>query len=96
MIPPCEPEIKEQIKRTIFVAKMWADSHEKIIQQQPSKDNGWELKGKRQKILWYDGPQLPEALVPDESFEIGADDGDSLVMEVSTSDEESMTSSDED
>ena len=95
-IPPCEPEIKQQIKRATFVAKMWADSHEKIIQQQPSKDDGWELKGGTYEILWYDGPQMPETLVPDESFEIGADDSDSLLMELSTSDEESMPSSDED
>ena len=98
MIPPCEAEVTQQIKRATFVAKMWADSHEKMIQQQPSKDDGWELKENVYEILWFDGPQMPETLVPDESsFETGAEDDDSLLLELkpSSSDEESMPSSDE-
>jgi len=90
MVPPCEAEVTQQIKRATFVAKMWADSHEKVIQQQPTKEDGWELKGNVYEVLWFDGPQMPDSLVPEEGeTETDLEDDDDLMdFEPSPSDED--------
>jgi hypothetical protein len=92
MIPPCEAEVTQQIKRATFVAKMWADAHEKMIQQQPTKEDGWDLQGNVYEVLWFDGPQVPESLAPNEGETSQDEDEEDMDFEQSSSDEEGITS----
>jgi len=94
MIPPCESEISQHIKRSSFVAKIWANADLSELNQHPSSNDGWELHEEQYEIIWFDGQQLPESMVPEEedhSHQESSDDD----LNVSSSDEDGL-SSDED
>ena len=96
-IPPCESEIRQQIKRASFVARMWGAANQSEIQQHPTEYDGWTMQNESYEIIWFDGPQLPAALVPETETELddlgSLDDDD---FEVSSSDEEDLSLSDDD
>ena len=92
-LPPCEAEVMCHLKRVAFVAKMWAHADEAELVQHPSADDGWTLDNGVYKPVWFDGPQLPGALVPDNNE--GAEEIDDS-LEASFSDEEDDASNEED
>lgn len=72
---------------------MWANVDVTDIQQHPTEDDGWELQDESYEISWFSGPQLPDALVPDEEATEEESDED---FQLSSSDEEKdLSSSDE-
>ena len=82
-LPPCEAELRQHLRRASFIAKMWSTADEPIIDQYPNSTNGWELSDNSYHIIWFDSPQLPDALVPesvssdeeeDERQELSSDD----------------------
>ena len=86
-LPPCEAELRQHLRRASFVAKMWSMADEQIIEQHPSSTNGWELVDNRYDIIWFDGPQLPDTLMPDDSID-SSDEDDDPQMEMSSDDDE--------
>lgn len=93
MLPPCETELSQHIKRASFVARMWATATDPQIIQHPSPENGWELKDGLYEVIWFEGPELPDSLIPVEG-DLHEDDSDDN-FEILSSDEESCLSSDE-
>ena len=89
-IPPCKAELTQHIRRACFVARMWGAANQTHITTHPTPDDGWELTDDTYVPIWFQGPQLPQILVPDEQVP----DEDTSV-EVSSSDEEEVSDSDE-
>ena len=88
-LPPCEAEVMCHLKRVAFVAKMWADADLAELVQQPSEDDGWMLENGVYTPVWFDGPQLPDSLVPKMPVDNeGADAIDNESFEAASSDEE--------
>lgn len=92
-LPSCEAEVMCHLKRVAFVARMWADADQSQLAQHPSVEDGWTLDDGIYNPIWFEGPQLPDALVPDENEESEEND-DSL--EATSSDEEGEASDNED
>ncbi|KAK3891673.1 hypothetical protein Pcinc_004424 [Petrolisthes cinctipes] len=44
MLPSCETELSQHIKRASYVAGMWTTTNDREIMQHPSSEDGWELK----------------------------------------------------
>ena len=63
-LPPCETELQQHIHRSAFVAKMWADADQQTIHQHPPPENGCDLVNNQYEIIWFEGLQLPDTLVP--------------------------------
>ena len=93
MLPPCDTELSLHIKRASFVARMWATAIESEITHHPSTENGWQLKDGQYEVIWFEGPELPESLIPVEGDH--HDDDSDNTFEISSSDEESCLSSDD-
>ena len=64
-LPPCEAEMRQHIHRSAFVANMWADADQQTIDQHPATEDGWELINDQYEIIWFNGLQLPDTLVPE-------------------------------
>lgn len=86
MLPSCEPELSQHIKRTSFVARMWATATDPDIIQHPPPEDGWELKDGHYEVIWFEGPELHDSLIPEEG-DLHEDSDDNF--EISSSDEES-------
>ena len=93
-LPPCQSELTAQVNRSAFIARMWANANENHIDQHPKQQNGWELQDNIYRILWFEGQQLPDTLVPedDESTEPSSDNDFDLA---SSDDEGNLDSDDE-
>lgn len=65
-LPPCESELMAHVNRSAFVATMWANADQKEIEQHPKQHDGWELEGDTYNIVWFEGQQVPDTLVPKE------------------------------
>ena len=63
-LPPCRADLSNHMKRSGFVARMWADADQPFIEQEPHE--GWEVVDGRYDIVWFSGPQLPEDLCPED------------------------------
>ena len=46
---------------------MWVNADQKEIDQHPKLHDGWELEDDIYNIVWFEGQQLPDTLVSDES-----------------------------
>ena len=91
LIPPCEAEVVYHIKRLLFVAKMWFHANRRHIDQHPLESDGWELRNGSYMPILFEGPQLPETLLPDGdevNYEINDDEDAELRLEAASSDEE--------
>ena len=86
-LPPCEAEVMCHLKRVAFVSKMWADADKAQLVQHPSEDNGWTLENGIYTPIWFDGPQLPDSLVPEGNDCVDEID-DIVSFEAASSDEE--------
>ena len=62
-IPPCEAELAPHIERSAFVARLWGSAHQQQLDKAPT--SGWENVDGEFRIVWFDGNQLPPALVPE-------------------------------
>ena len=51
--------------RSTFVAKMWANADQQTIDQHPAPENGRDLTNNQYEIIWFEGLQFPDTLVPD-------------------------------
>ena len=71
--------------RSTFVAKMWANADQQTIDQHPAPENGWDLINNQYEIIWFEGLQFPDTLVPD-TEDAQCEDDDSPVVQ--SSDEE--------
>ena len=69
----------DNLHRSAFVAKMWADADQQTIDQHPEPKDGWELINDQYEIIWFEGLQLPDTLVP-ESEDAQCEDDDSAVV----------------
>jgi len=87
-LPPCESEIKIQTHRVAFVARMWGGATNAQIQIYPTAEDGWAVAddGQSYDVVWFEGPQMPDALVADVDVE-SDDETDDLVQ---SSDDEMM------
>ena len=92
-IPPCESEIAMHIKRVAFVSRLWANANKTTISQHPTPEDGWEVQDGSYHPIWFEGQQLPEALIPKEG-EL-ANDSDDDNLQVASSDEDEDPSDDE-
>ena len=70
-IPPCSAELRPHSVRTGFVATMWGSSHLATIPKSPTA--GWEIVDGHYRVIWFDGQQLPQVLVPEIPVEMDAD-----------------------
>lgn len=62
-IPPYEAVVEQKVLRTNFVARMWNAACNNRIPKQP--DFGWEMSNESYRVVWFDGPQMPESVVPE-------------------------------
>ena len=91
-LPPCEAELQQHIHRSAFVVKMWAGADQQTIDQHPAPENGWYLITNQYNIIWFEGIQLPDTLVPDRQ-DARCEDDDSAVVLLSSYDEHGELSS---
>ena len=89
-LPPCEAELRQHIHRSAFVAKMWADADQQTI----AIEDGWELINDQYEIIWCNGIQLPDTLVPEREYVLCEDDDSAVVL--SSDDEHGELSSEND
>ena len=61
-IPPCEAELAPHIDMSAFVARLWGSAHQQYLDKTPP--NGWENVDGEFRVIWFDGEQLPPALIP--------------------------------
>lgn len=61
-IPPCEAELAPHIHRSAFVARLWGSAHQQNLEKMPTK--GWETVDGEFRVIWFEGDQLPPALIP--------------------------------
>ena len=66
-LPPCESEVMTHLKQVAFVAKIWANENKSDLEEYSSGDDGWTLDDGVYNSIWFDGPQVPDALVPDDN-----------------------------
>ena len=90
-IPPCESELAPHIRRVAFVARQWVRTDGPFIDNHPQIADGWKLIDNHYYPVWFDGPQMPDTLVPGDPLDIDGSDSD----EGLSSDDEELTSSDE-
>ena len=74
---------------------LWANADKSEICQHPSSADGWELVDDQYEITWFDGPQLPDSLTPDEDDALDPESSDDSDFSISSSDDEDCLSSDE-
>ena len=74
-LPPCEAELRQHIHRSAFVAKMCADAD-----QHPAPEDGWELISEQYEIIWFEGLQLRDTLIPDRDYAQCEDDDSAVVL----------------
>lgn len=74
---------------------MWSKANRQEIVQHTKKSDGWEFEDGSYVPVWFDGPQLPDSLVPDEGEMNDDGDKDEEKMEAASSDEENELSDDE-
>jgi len=94
-LSPCELELSSHVSRSAFIARMWANADQKEIDQHPTQHDGWELDDGTYNIVWFEGQQLPDTLVPevsDTASNVGDPDDD---LVVSSHDEAADLGSDE-
>ena len=85
LLPPCEAELASKLRRTSFIARMWAGAHRKEINTEPSENDGFKLRTEGYEPIWHEGPMLPPTLVvEEESLE---EDEDEYAWEDSSSDD---------
>lgn len=90
-ILPCEGEISMHIKRAAFVSSMWANANKQIMQHS-TQDDGWELKEGVYLPIWFEGDQLPEALIPVEGeFDNDNNKDDNTFQDASSDEDEDLT-----
>lgn len=70
---------------------MWANAHNSELNQHPFSDDNWELWEGMYEINWFNGPQLPESLVPEEDDDPGQECSDDD-LSVASSDEDCLSS----
>ena len=63
-LPPCESELTTHVNRSAFIATMWVNADQKEVDQYPKQHDGWELEDDTYNIVWFEGQQLPDTLVP--------------------------------
>ena len=63
-LPPCESELTTHVNRSAFIATMWVNADQKEVDQHPKQHDGWELEDDTYNIVWFEGQQLPDTLVP--------------------------------
>ena len=68
---------------------MWADAEQSELVQHPSADDGIY------NPIWFDGPQLADALVPDDNEAASSEENDDF-LEAASSDEEGDASDNKD
>lgn len=96
-IPPCESELAPHIDRCAFVARLWGSAHQNDLQKTPAC--GWEIIDGEFRIIWFNGEQMPPALIPEiqSEKEVGHEDGidddadedhDPLLGDMESSDDE--------
>ena len=72
---------------------MWADADQQTIDQHPATEDGWELINDQYEIIWCNGIQLPDTLVPERDVQC-EDDNSAVVL--SSDDEHGELSSEND
>ena len=90
-LPSCKSEVLSGLKRVAFVARMWANGDKPHIEQHPTENDGWTLQDCAYKPIWFDGPQLPNTVVPDEKEKEDSEESNAS-LESSSSDEEGDSS----
>lgn len=96
-IPPCESELAPHIDKCAFVARLWGSAHQNDLQK--TLTSGWESSDGEFRIIWFNGEQMPPALIPEmqPEKEVGNEDGifddadedhDPLLGDMESSDDE--------
>ena len=78
-MPPCEAELQQHIRRSAFVEKMWPDADKQTIHKHPTPEYGWDLDNNQYKIIWFEGLELPDTLIPDREV-VQCENDDSAVV----------------
>ena len=72
---------------------MWAGADQQTIDH-PAPENGWDLVNNQYDVIWFEGIQLPDTLVPDREDDQCEDDDSAVIL--SSDDENRELSSEND
>ena len=75
-LPPCQSELTAHVNRSAFIARMWAHANQNNIDPHPKQHDGWDLENDSYTVRWFEGQQLPDKLVPEDSADIEDSDDD--------------------
>ena len=79
-LSPCEAELQQHIHRFVFVAKIWADADQQTIDPTSSTWKRMGLINNQYEIIWFEGLQLQDTLVPDREDDQCEDDDSAVVL----------------
>ena len=60
LLPPCSKVLKEKIKRTSYVSRIWKSSTIVDTENNDALHYGWNLDGEGFQISWFDGTSAPK------------------------------------
>lgn len=61
-IPPCAAELRPQLLRSMYIARLWSHAHKKIPTNLVPEDCGWVIVDSKYQFQWFDGPQIPSSV----------------------------------
>ena len=85
-IPPCETELLPHIDRSSFVARMWGSAHLQHLDKTPT--SGWENINGKLNIIWFNGEQMPPALMPENQVQNRSDENGGDAQDDDTQDDD--------
>ena len=62
--PPWQAEIDAHLKRSCFVARMWANANKTSLNQEPDEYDGWKKSDNSFTPIWFTGEQMYVELKP--------------------------------
>ena len=67
-LSPCQAELLPHIQRAAFVARIWANTHEPYINQNPCHNDGWDFINEEYNAIILKGEQLPDKFLEDKNL----------------------------
>lgn len=58
-LPPCEAELEQQFRRTVFISQLWSGAYLRVPTDLEPREWGWILEDEQYDFHWYLGPTLP-------------------------------------
>lgn len=58
-LPPCQSELRQQVLRSIYLANIWRQAHEKQPVSLEPENFGWTKLDNRYEFNWFEGDEMP-------------------------------------